>query len=312
MTETHHQTDLHLIQDCVQPFQIETNAFRGRLVRVGPALDMILKKHAYPTPVAMLLGETVAVAVALAFSLKYEGKFTLQSKGDGPVKLLVADVQSNGDIRGYAQFDDTGVARMGDEGIGLLGKGYLAFTVDQSNLPGADTYQGIVELRGKNIAEATQTYFRQSEQIPTALIAAVRQDEGGIWHGGALMLQRMPLKGGKSPKLVEGSQAEDDWRRAMIIMSTCTPEELTAATLAPNDLLFRLFHEDGVRITPARAVRHACACRERVPQTLRLFGAQAVEDMADDKGLVSMTCQFCNASYTFDAPQRAALFSEEP
>jgi molecular chaperone Hsp33 len=297
--------------DMVQPFQIEKSHLRGRLIRLGPALDTILKKHAYPLPVARLLSETVAAATALAFSLKYEGKFTLQSKGDGPVSLLVADVTSKGDLRAYAQFDHDAVAKMGDAGIGLIGKGYLAFTVDQGSKPGRDTYQGIVDLHGATIAEAVQYYFRQSEQIPTGIIAGASMDAAGVWRAGALMLQYVPKSGGKNGdvRLKEGSTAEDDWHRAMLLMGTCSVSELTEAQIAANDLLFRLFHEDGVRVFRPRNLQHHCGCSARIHSTLRMFGAQTIEDMVENN-LVTVTCQFCNATYSFDAEARRQLFAD--
>lgn len=297
-----------MADDLVQPFQIESSHLRGRLVRLGPALDAILKKHAYPMPVARLLAETTAVAVALAFALKYVGKFTLQSKGDGPVTLLVVDVSSEGDVRAYAQFDHDAVAKMGDAGVGLLGRGYLSFTVDQGNRPGRDTYQGIVELRGSTIAEATQYYFRQSEQIPTGIIAGASEGADNAWRGGALMLQQIPREGG-APRPPPGSTEEDDWHRAMLLMGTCSVSEMTERSIAANDLLFRLFHEDGVRVFDPHNLRHKCNCGDRVNGTLRMFGRKAVEDMVEGS-LVTITCQFCNATYSFDAAQRAALFAD--
>src|SRR5215475_1943589 len=160
--------------DLVQPFQIEPFALRGRLVRLGPALDSILTRHAYPAPVATMLGEAITLALALAGALKYEGVFTLQTKGDGPIKLMVADVTTAGAIRGYAQFD---AARLEAETAAtgsvprLLGAGYLALTVDQGEH--TERYQGIVELQGSTLAECVHHYFRQSEQVEAGLKVAV-------------------------------------------------------------------------------------------------------------------------------------------
>src|SRR6185312_696753 len=162
--------------DLVQPFQIEPFALRGRLVRLGPAIDSILTRHAYPGPVAAMLGEAIALAVALAGALKYEGVFTLQTKGDGPIKLMVADVTTAGAIRGYAQFDAGRIAASAASGAPvprLLGAGYLALTVDQGEH--TERYQGIVELQGGTLAECVHHYFRQSEQVEAALKVAVAQ-----------------------------------------------------------------------------------------------------------------------------------------
>src|SRR5580700_1053392 len=189
--------------DLVQPFQIEASSLRGRLVRLGPAVDTILTRHAYPDAVAAMLGEAIALAVVLAGALKYDGVFTLQTKSDGPVRLIVADVSTEGAVRGYAQYD---AARLGESAPRpgqspsvpeLIGSGYIAFTVDQ----GEDTerYQGIVELIGSNLAECAQHYFRQSEQIQAGIkLSVARSGPKGTWRAGGLMLQRVPPEGGYS------------------------------------------------------------------------------------------------------------------
>ena len=183
-----------VVDDLVQPFQIDSSGLRGRLVRLGPALDEILTRHAYPEPVAMMLGEAIALAAALAGALKYEGVFTLQTKGDGPIGMLVADVTSAGALRGYAQYDAGKLAKAiatspgGATGIGdsvprLLGAGHLAFTVDQGEH--TDRYQGIVELQGSTLAECAHHYFRQSEQVEAGLKVAVGARPGATARAGA-------------------------------------------------------------------------------------------------------------------------------
>jgi molecular chaperone Hsp33 len=300
MNQNHNLTD-----NVVQPFQLETSHLRGRLVRLGGALDLILQQHRYEAPVAALLGESVVVAAALATSLKYEGVFTLQAKGDGAVRMIVADVTSEGDVRGYAQLAGGVRTLVGD--ARLLGKGYLAFTVDQRKKD--DRYQGIVELSAGTVAEAVQHYFRQSEQLPTGIVAAARQDGAGAWRGGCLMLQKMPREGGIPPELSDAS-TEDDWRRAMLLMETCGANELTHATLTPNELLFRLFHEEGVRVYEPHAFRAKCRCSEdRVTGMLRSLPRAEIESMAVN-GLVTVTCEFCSRSYLYDQKRRDALYGE--
>lgn len=297
--------NMDLSDDVVQPFQLESSALRGRLVRLGTALDTILRQHNYEVPVATLLGEAVVVAAALATSLKYEGVFTLQAKGDGAVRMLVADVTSEGDMRGYAQVAEGVKALAGD--ARLLGKGYLAFTVDQNNKK--DRYQGIVELSAGTVAEAVQHYFLQSEQLPTGIVAAVRKDDAGRWRGGCLLIQKMPREGGMEQQKTETS-AEDDWIRAMTLMQTCGPDELTHDNLRPNDLLFRLFHEEGVRVYEPHVFRHKCRCsEERVTNMLRSLPRDEIETMSVN-GLVSVTCEFCNRSYYYDKKQRDALYGQ--
>jgi molecular chaperone Hsp33 len=295
--------NLNLTDDVVQPFQLETSHLRGRLVRLGASLNTILRQHDYEAPVARLLGESVVVAAALATSLKYEGVFTLQAKGDGAVRMVVVDVTSEGDMRGYAQLAEGVRTLAGD--ARLLGKGYLAFTVDQKKKD--DRYQGIVELSAGTVAEAVQHYFRQSEQLPTGIIAAVRQDDTGQWRGGCLMLQKMPREGG-IPQAQTDQSSEDDWIRAMMLMDTCGVDELTHPSLKPNELLFRLFHEEGVRVFDPHPFRHKCRCSEdRVTNMLRSLPREEIETMAVN-GLVSVTCEFCNQSYLYDKKRRDELY----
>jgi len=293
--------------DLIQPFQLDVPKFRGRFVRLGPALDEILSKHDYPDAVARLLGEALALGAALSGALKYEGIFTLQTKGDGPVSMLVADVTSTGDLRGYASYDAEAIARFPVEVRGepdiraLIGTGYIAFTVDQGEH--TERYQGIVELRGARLADAAQHYFRQSEQLVTGLsVAADRVD--GRWRAGALMLQRL-AEG--AANLAPGEIDEDDWRRSMLLMGTVTEAELVSAALSANEVLFRLFHEEEVRVFAPHRLRHACRCsRERVETVLVTLPQDDVEHMKVD-GVITATCQFCSAAYTFTDEDVARL-----
>ena len=289
--------------DLVQPFETEPFHLRGRLVRLGPTLDTIVKRHDYPPPVATMLGEAIALAVALASALKYEGIFTLQTK---------ADVSSTGAVRGYAQYDAAKLAHATANGTApttsvprLMGAGYLAFTVDQ----GEDTerYQGIVALEGATLADCIHHYFRQSEQIATGIKVAVRQDANGRWRGGCLTLQRLPA--GERAEIMESGEAADDgWRRALILMASSTSEELTDAALSPEALLFRLFHEDGVRVFRTHDVRAECRCsRERIERVLLSLPAEERRDLGEADGSVTVTCEFCNQSYRFDAAAVAAI-----
>jgi molecular chaperone Hsp33 len=295
------------MDDLVQPFQLESAELRGRLVRLGSVLDLILYQHAYPPAVAALLGEAIVIAAALGTTLKYEGVFTLQAKSDGPVRLLVADVTNDGGIRAYAQHH--GIEKLSVD-ASLLGKGYLAFTVDQQVKE--DRYQGIVALEGGTLAEAVQHYFRQSEQLPTGIMAAVTRDGQGRWRGGCLILQQMPKEGGTERGIrASDTSSEDNWQRAMMLMGTCKPEELTDPNLSPHELLFRLFHEEGVRVYDPHAFRHQCRCsEERVTNMLKALPRAEVETLAVD-GIVSVTCEFCNKSYNFNEAQRDGLYGKD-
>ncbi|HEV8015698.1 MAG TPA: Hsp33 family molecular chaperone [Stellaceae bacterium] len=288
--------------DLVQPFQIEPFAVRGRLVRLGPAIDAILTRHAYPAPVAAMLGEAITLAVALAGALKYDGVFTLQTKGDGPIKLIVADVTTAGALRGYAQFDaarlNAAAATPGSPVPRLLGAGYLALTVDQGEH--TERYQGIVELTGGTLAECVHHYFRQSEQVEAALKVAVAQlpDDTGAkhWRAGALMIQRLPRESFTQEREIE----DDAWRRAAIFMSSSTSAELVDPALPPERLLFRLFHEDGVRAHASHALAAKCRCSlQRVETVLRALQPDEIAEMKID-GKITVTCEFCSAVYDFD------------
>lgn len=299
-----------IADDLVQPFEIEPFHLRGRLVRLGPTLDTIVKRHDYPPPVATMLGEAIALAVALSSALKYDGIFTLQTKGDGAIRLLVVDVSSTGAVRGYAQYDAAKLAQAMAGGATtsvprLMGAGYLAFTVDQ----GEDTerYQGIVALEGATLAECIHHYFRQSEQIATGIKVAVRRGADGRWRGGCLTVQRPPAEE-RAEVMGTGEAAEDGWRRALILMASSTSEELTDGGLSPEALLFRLFHEDGVRVFHTHGVRAECRCsRERIERVLRSLPAEERRDLGEADGSVTVTCEFCNQSYGFDAAAVAAI-----
>ncbi len=292
--------------DNITPFQLESGRLRGRLVRLGAVLDNMLDKHDYPAAVASLLAETAVTGAALASMLKYEGRFTLQAKGDGPVRLLVADTTHTGGLRAYARYDASAVTTMGDEGIGLLGKGYLAFTVEPSG-EGQETYQGIVPLRGATMAAAAQHYFRQSEQIPTGLIAAVRREPDGHWRAACLMLQQMPEAGGQGAT-ADGMTTQEFWQHVMVLMSSCTPEELLDAELPATDLLYRLFHGEQVRAAPAMPLSHVCSCATRIRAALRLFNREEVLDMAQD-GVVTLHCEFCNSAYRYNEAEIAEILA---
>lgn len=303
--------------DLALPFQIDPFALRGRIVRLGPLLDEILTRHAYAEPVARMLGEAITAAVTLAGALKFDGVFTLQTKGDGAIRLLVADVTTNGAVRGYAQVDEARLAKVAPERWGdaagasvshLIGAGYLAMTVDQGEH--TERYQGIVELQGATLADCIHHYFRQSEQTEAALKLAVARVRDGAgtprWRSGSLMIQRLPPDRDTADR-----EAEDEgWRRAAILMSSSTSRELVDPELAPESLLFRLFHEDGVRVYPPHGLAAQCRCSlERVETVLLALPPTELEDMKVD-GKIVVTCEFCSTAYDFDEPALATLTDE--
>ena len=296
------------MDDQVQPFMLEATGFRGRLLRLGPALDRIVTRHDYPRPVAAVLAEMLALAALVSSLLKHDGIFTLQAQGSGPLGLLVADVTHEGKLRGYAQFDR---ARLeGEDFAGsasvpeLFGEGYLVYTLDQGGK--GERYQGIVELKGETLADSMQHYFRQSDQVNAGLkLASARFEDG--WRAAALLVQQLPEEEGgtlDSP----GNAVEDDWRRALILMSSCTDEELLDAELPPRDLLYRLFHEEGVRVFEPQDYLDGCRCaRERIETTLRSMPRDEVESLKVDNALI-VTCQFCNREYRFEEADIEAIY----
>jgi molecular chaperone Hsp33 len=290
-----------IADDLLRPFQLERSALRGRLVRLGDALDRILTRHDYPEPVGQLLGELLVLAAALAGGLRFKGTFSLQAKGSGPVSLLLADYTHDGAMRGYARFDAERIDA-GSDLATLVGDGRLALTVDQGDAGAA--YQSIVELTGADLTECMQTYFRQSEQLKTGLkIAVGRVADNGAWRwrGGALMVQRL------ADQPVD-DEHQEDWHRTMLLLGTATDAELLDPGLPADALLYRLFHEEGVRVFAPQDLRFGCRCtRERVEKLLQSFPDAEVEEMRQDDGLVVVTCQFCNAGFRFDEAQLARL-----
>lgn len=281
--------------DVVQPFLIEKTGINGRFVRLGGALNDVLSRHDLADPVSHLLGEFIALASALSSALKYDGIFTLQSSSDGPVPLVVADVTTSGNIRGHAKVKET-IPK--EETIGnapvpvLMGSGHLAFTVDQSAIN--DRYQGIVSLEGDTLESCIHHYFSQSAQFDAKVKLACARTAGGQWRAGALMIQRLPEEGGTG-----GVDDPDAWNRATVLLESAKVEEMTDPNLAPNDLLFRLFHEDGVRVFDPRPLQAVCRCsRERMLNALTtLPDADLLEIVTD--GFIEMTCEFCNTNRQF-------------
>jgi len=289
--------------DVVLPFQAEQADVLGRLVKLGPAVDTILSRHDYPEPVSRLLGEAVALTALLGASLKSEGKLILQASTDGAVDLLVVDFVVPGSMRAYARFDADKLAALdADDDAALLGKGHLAMTIDRGQ--DAERYQGVVPLEGSSLTEAADTYFKQSEQLPSFLrLAVARHFQAGengegtwTWRAGGLLIQKLTREGG----IITPKRFEEDWTRAKSLAETVEDHELLDPTLAPERLLFRLFHEEQVRVYQAIEVTTYCSCsRERVGEMLQRFSGEELKDMVVD-GELWVTCEFCNARYEFD------------
>jgi molecular chaperone Hsp33 len=292
--------------DLILPFQAEHADVFGRLVKLGPTVDNILSSHDYPEPVSRLLGEAVALTALLGAALKSEGKFILQATTDGPVDLLVADYEVPGRLRGYARFSADAVAALEADGRAApLGHGHLAMTIDRGSE--TERYQGVVPLEGETLTEAADTYFRQSEQLPTFIYLAVAkhyragqtETSGWAWRAGGLLVQKLTREGGHE-SVNTPSMEEEDWTRARMLAETVEDHELLDPMLPPERLLYRLFHEEQVRAYRAIPLQSYCSCsRERVEDLLKRFTQEELTDMIVD-GEVWVTCEFCNSRYQFD------------
>ena len=307
--------------DRVVPFQVEGLDVRGRAVQIGPMLNAILDRHAYPEPVARLLAEAIVLTVLIGTSLKFEGKFTVQTKSDGPVDLLVADFSSPENVRAYARFSDERLAEAVATGRTspeqLLGNGVLALTIDQGNF--MQPYQGIVPLDGASLEDIAGVYFRQSEQIPTRVRLGAAEffdrDEQGrprrTWRAGGLIAQFLPeapermrhsdLHGGDGDDGQRAHSEDDAWTEARMLVDTIDADELTDPQIGAERLLFRLFHERGVRVYEPHAVYDRCSCsREKIKDVLSSFSQDEIDASLTD-GAVTVTCEFCSTTYRYEA-----------
>ncbi|MBE0702959.1 MAG: Hsp33 family molecular chaperone [Bradyrhizobiaceae bacterium] len=310
------------VDDAVLPFEVSALDVRGRLTRMGPALDDILMRHDYPAPVGKLLGEAIVLTTLLGSSLKFEGRFILQTQTDGPVSLLVVDFIAPDRLRAYARFDKTRL-KPGLSSGELLGHGHLAMTIDQG--PDMSRYQGLVALQGGSLEDAAHEYFLRSEQIPTRVRLAVGEElRGGSdgpkhrWRGGGALIQFLPkaperakqadLHPGDAP---EGSvshvvEEDDAWTESQSLFATIEDVELIDPDLSGERLLFRLFHERGVRVFPSLPLHAGCTCsRDAVAGMLASFDPEDRADMVED-GKVVVTCEFCSSIYEF-TPQEAGV-----
>lgn len=288
--------------DQIIPFQLDKASVRGRLVRLGATLDDILGKHAYPPPVARLLAEAATLACVLGSMIKHDGIFSLQARGDGPVGLLVADYTADGALRAYASFNADKLVDAPDTFAGLMGTGYLAFTVD----PGGDfdPYQGIVEIEGESLSEAARHYFLQSEQVHTELkfFAGLA---GNHYHSGCICIQAIPQErdGGDH----DLDRVPDGWDDATALINTLHAGEMLDKSLHPHDLLYRLFHEGGVRVYDTAHVVHRCRCGlDRAERALSALSEAEAQEFSDNN-IVEVRCEFCNSTYRFTLEQVAAL-----
>lgn len=291
--------------DIVAPFSLDARPVRGRIARVADALDPILRRHDYPRAVAMLLGEALTLAALIGSLLKVEGRFIVQAQGAGLVPLLVAECATSGALRGYARLAEGAAAMLARENrmkpADLLGAGHLVMTLEQ----GDDTppYQGVVALEGETLAECAERYFFVSEQTETRIALAVGEVQGAgapRWRSSGLLMQRIAADAARG-------DTEEDWRRASILFGTVMDEELIDPGLPADRLLYRLFHEEGVRMGEGSALRDQCTCNEeRLTQVMNQFPEAELRDLVEPDGLLHARCQFCSRLYMIAREKVAA------
>ncbi|ASL39690.1 MULTISPECIES: Hsp33 family molecular chaperone HslO [Acetobacter] len=284
----------------VTPFYLAGRPVRGRLVRLGVLADTLLTRHDHPAPVTRLAGKALALVAALASALKFQGSFSLQIKGDGPVSMLVADCTNTGALRFYARTDDEALETLLAEtpkptDRELLGDGYMALTVDQG--PEMDRHQGIVEIAGDDLSAMAMHYFASSEQHACWIMLACQMTDAG-WRAGGLILERIAGEGGSH--VVEDEAAEASWETATILADTLSTKELLDDSLPTLQLLHRLFHEEDLHVSQPRALAFGCRCsRARLANVLETFPQDDLDHMCQDDGNIVMTCEFCNVDFRF-------------
>ena len=319
--------------DTVLPFQLDRADIRGRVGRLDSVLETILGQHDYPTPVAALVAEAALITALIGQTIKLRWRLSLQIRGDGPVRLIATDYFGPPEegqparMRAYAAYDAEAVdAAEGAVPFGLLGQGVFGILIDQG--PGAAPYQGITPIAGGSLADCAETYFAQSEQLPTrfALAMAEAVEPGGDahWRGGGLLLQHMPKASREARQeatgfdgllaagdMLDGADAEN-WNRALTLLETVEATELLGPHVGAEQLLLRLFNEEGPRVYAAQPVRFGCTCGpEKVVQTLAAYSAEEIAGLTTPDGKVTADCQFCGAHYEFD-PAELGTGSRSP
>ncbi len=297
MTDT---TAIPALDDIVSAFQIEGLPVRGRVVRLGAAVDEVLTRHDYPEPVANLLGEACALAALVGSSLKFEGRLIVQAQGDGPVRYVVVDYDTSGGLRGYCRFDPEEVAKA-SEGFArpgaktLLGGGVFIMTLDQG--ADMDRYQGVTPIEGETLALCAEQYFQQSEQTPTRVRLAVGQadtGEGLKWRAGGILIQSIA---GDETR----GETKEAWTHAQAFFETTGEDELIDPTLSTPTLLWRLFNEDGVRLIEEKPLRSFCRCSDdRIAVVIQSFTEAEKAEMVEPDGKIHVTCEYCSRVYAVD------------
>lgn len=285
--------------DCAVPFHLEKSNIRGRLVRLDKMMQDINRHHGYPALVNDYLAQATALSIALVSCFKFEGLFTLQITGNSHLKLLVVDINQECHVRACARFDREKIMNLPEAQQRnihhVFGEGHFAFTIDPEK--DENRYQGVVELSGTSLSDATHHFFRQSEQLETGVVLATSDGTEENLAAAALMIQRLPIP--TTVSLEEKEQLDDEWIRAMSLVASMTKGELLDRNLSNEDILYRLFWENGVRVHEAKNYISQCRCSSaKIKNMLEIFDSSAIKEMiVDDK--ISVTCEFCGREYSF-------------
>ncbi|RLJ41370.1 molecular chaperone Hsp33 [Litoreibacter meonggei] len=307
--------------DTVLPFQLDKIDIRGRVARLDGVLDLVLEQHDYPPLVEAMVAEAALLTAMIGQTIKLRWKLSLQIRGDGPLRLIATDYYGpteDGEparIRAYASYDAETIDLDADP-FSQIGKGFFAILIDQGN--DMKPYQGITPLAGGSLSACAETYFAQSEQLPTKFSLtygrSTERGEAESWRAGGVMLQHMPKA---SPLMAKDDAASEDglltaddildgdasenWTRACILLDTVEELELIGPSVAPTDLLYRLFHEEGPIVYDAQPVKFGCTCsEEKVRQSLSIYSARDLGHMTKEDGSLTADCQFCGAHYVMD------------
>lgn len=293
-----------MADDLIAPFSLDNAPVRGRIARLGAgALDPILRRHEYPRPVAMLLGEALTLAALVGSLLKADGRLVVQAQGEGPVSLLVAEHGAGG-LRGYARLAEGAAEKLAQSyrlpPAALLGVGNLVLTLDL----GEEPYQAIVPLEGDTLASCAETFFRASEQTDTAIRLAVGEvvtgDTPPSWRAGGVLMQRIASDAARG-------DTHEDWSRTTILFASVKDEELLDPALGADCLLYRLFHEEGPRMGDAAELDDRCTCNEaRLTALMKQFPREQLQDLVEPGGAMRARCQFCAREYAI-APEAVGL-----
>lgn len=306
--------------DSLLPFQLDRSQMRGRVARLDKTLDTILTQHDYPKQVCALVAEAVLLTALVGQAVKLRWRFSIQIRGDGPIRLIATDYYAPkteggmAEVRAFASFDADALTDA--DPFGQLGAGVFGVTIDQG--PQMTPYQGVTPLSGGSLSACAETYFAQSEQLATRFVIEAAESaapgEATNWRGGGIMVQQLPLEGGRAPDAPSGADGlmnsddvaemgdrSEDWGRVAALLATVETTELIGPHLAPDALLYRLFHEETPRVYDPRKVAFGCTCSaERVQAALEQYSSEDISHMITDDGKVTADCQFCGALYVFD------------